>query len=285
MATATITTRIANPAHRRKRRRNLSAKQVRFFGTKRQRAALKANRSRNTTHHRKNSARHHRKRTRKSNPGEILALINPATKRRRNKMAATKRRSRRNAAGRHHRRHHRKNPSTVRVYNRRRRNVHHRVHHRKRNPGTYGRPMDWLSLGLGALAGGVGATTLPQMILGTSNTGPIGYLANAAATGILAVIGHMAFKRNASLVAGIIAGGAGAIIKRVIGDYSLLGQYGAALGLGDYLASDFLTPQSMVNGLQTAQLSQPSWAQAPTTVVNVAGAGAGMGALVGGRLY
>ena len=124
-------------------------------------------------------------------------------------------------------------------------------------------------------------------MLSSSNTGAVGYLANLAGTGILAAAAHMFMKGNKALVAGIIAGGVGATIKRVIGDYSLLGQYGASLGMGDYLSSDFLTPQSLVNGPTSAQLIKPSWgnaAPAAPTPVNVAGAGGGMGYL-GRPLY
>src|SRR5689334_12553433 len=115
MAWSTVETKIANPARKRaggKKRRNvakkLSAKQIKFFGTKRQRAALKAKRRKpakkrhTTARKRTNPTRRVRRRTvavrrtrakssaprrrtrRRSNPGEIVSLLlgNPSTKRR-----------------------------------------------------------------------------------------------------------------------------------------------------------------------------------------------------------
>ena len=189
-------------------------------------------------------------------------------------MAAKKhKRQRTNAAGKTKRR----NPAKK----------HHRT--RRHNPGGMV-VKDWLSLGAGAVVGGVGATQLPQMIMSSSNTGAVGYLANLAATGLLAAAAHMLMKGNKALVAGVIAGGVGATIKRVIGDYSLLGSYGQSLGMGDYLASDFLYPQTLVDGRNSAQITKPAWASQmaaaapPSKAVNVAGAGGGMGYL-GGNLY
>ena len=202
-----------------------------------------------------------RKNRRRTNPGEIFALVNPATKGRKS-MARTRRktnRRRKNAAG------------STRRHSRRRMNTRHR---RRSNPGG-AVVKDWLSLGAGAVVGGVGATQLPQLVLSTSNTGAIGYLANMAATGILAAAAHMLMKGNKALVAGIIAGGVGATIKRVIGDYSLLGSYGASLGMGDYLTN--LNPQyTFLPSQSTGGGGAPA---AAPVAVNMAGAGGGMGYL------
>jgi hypothetical protein len=87
------------------------------------------------------------------------------------------------------------------------------------------------------------------------------------------------------LKASVLAGGVASIISRIIQDFSLLGSYSSQVGLGDYLMSDFLTPQTLTNGLHTAALNRPSWANAAApTPVNVAGAGAGMG-LIGPPIY
>ena len=303
MAVAERITIIANPAKKRKARKakggKMTAKQIKYFGSKRQRAALKSSRKRKRN---RPAAKKHRARTkpnpaprkkrrtatvsaapkkrrrrkngaakrkaRKKNPGAIYALVNPATKGPKRMARTKKKRQRKHAAG----------------TTKRRRNSGKRTMHRRRsNPGGMV-VKDWLSLGAGAVIGGVGATQLPQIVLAGSNTGAVGYLANLAGTGILAAAAHMFMKGNKALVAGIIAGGVGATIKRVIGDYSLLGQYGASLGMGDYLSSDFLTPQSLVNGPTSAQLIKPSWGNAAPTPVNVAGAGGGMGYL-GRPLY
>ena len=135
------------------------------------------------------------------------------------------------------------------------------------------------------IAGVVGTRALPQLVLGASNTGVMGYLANAASTALLTVAAHFAAPRNMVLKASVLAGGVASIISRIIQDFSLLGSYSSQVGLGDYLMSDFLTPQTLTNGLHTAALNRPSWGNAAApTPVNVAGAGAGMG-LIGPPIY
>jgi len=167
----------------------------------------------------------------------------------------------------------RKNPAGRKARRTNRRSV-------RRNPGAFGTPKDWLSLGSGAIVGGLGATSIPQMVLGTSNTGPVGYLGMAASTAILAVGGHMLFGKNVMLTAGIIAGGAGALIKRILGDYTPLGQYLGSSGMGDYLTNfNFQTPQIIGGNGNTAI------GAAGTIPVSVAGAGAGVGGLIGRSLY
>lgn len=162
-----------------------------------------------------------------------------------------------------------------------------RRHHRRRNPGfagSLGTPMDWLYGGVGVIAGVVGTRALPQLVLGSSNTGIMGYLANAASTALLTVAAHFASKSRV-LAASVLAGGAASILSRIIQDYSLLGSYSSQVGLGDYLMSDFLTPQRLTNGLQTANLMQPKWAQSAPAALPVNVAGAGVGDIYGGALY
>jgi hypothetical protein len=144
--------------------------------------------------------------------------------------------------------------------------------------------MDWLYGGVGVIAGVVGTRALPQVVLGSSNTGIIGYLANAASTALLTVAAHFAAPRNNVLKASVLAGGVASIISRIIQDYSLLGSYSAQVGLGDYLMSDFLTPQTLTAGLTSAALNKPSWGTQAAVPVNVSGAGAGMG-LIGPPIY
>ena len=158
-----------------------------------------------------------------------------------------------------------------------------RRHHRRSNPGQFGNPIQWLYGGVGVIAGVVGTRALPQMILGSSNTGVMGYLANAAATALLTFAAHFAAPKNFVLKASVLAGGAASILSRVIQDYSLLGSYSASVGLGDYLMSDFLTPQTLTNGLQNAGLNKPGWASQASMPVNVAGAG--VAGITGPPLY
>jgi hypothetical protein len=295
--------------------KKLSAKQVRFFGTPRQKAALKAKRK-NSSHrprtkarttpkranpkHKRNAARkvitgygstvmnpRRKKRKknaagktnvvfngkRKRNLGAIYALTANPAKGRKKSMAKAKRKKASNPRHRHAGSAKRKgNPGK---------------RHRRSNPGQFGSPMDWLYGGVGVIAGVVGTRALPQLVLGSSNTGAIGYLANAASTALLTVAAHYASKSRV-LAASVLAGGAASILSRIIQDYSLLGSYSSQVGLGDYLMSDFLTPQTLANGMQTAALNKPSWAStpAPSIPVNVAGAGSpGMGDLIGAPLY
>lgn len=243
--------------------RKLSAKQIKAgFGGKRRQTAAK--------HKRKSSAASHRPRTKKTNApkkhrasssrkrsaprkkhvarkpnlGGIFALTaNPAKGHKR--MAQTKKNKRRassksNAGKRQTKR----NPG--------------RTHHRRRaNPGTFGRPMDWLEGGAGVLTGVVAARGLPQLVLGSSNTGPMGYAANAVATAIATFAAHMAFPRHHVFSASVLAGGVAAIISRVIGDYSLLGSYSSQLGLGDYLMNfNFTTPQYLAPGNSRGLITQ-----------------------------
>ena len=302
MAVATRQVVIANPARKAKGR--MTAKQIKFFGSKRQRnrkrkrtnaarkrrPAARKHRTRSkpnpaprkrrrTTHavaapkkRRKRKNGSAKRRTRRKNPGEIFALVNPA-KGHRKKVARTRRRRtnrRRSNAGSTRR--HTRRPNTV------------RIHHRRRSNPAGMVIKDWLSLGAGAVVGSVGATQLPQLVLSTSNTGPVGYVANLAATGILAAAAHMLMRGNKALVGGIIAGGVGATIKRFIGDYSLLGSYGASLGMGDYLSNfNFPVPQSVGGAGWNQVMGGPQ--TGAVTAVNVAGAsGSGMGYL-GRPLY
>ena len=284
MATTTIETTVAN---RGRKAGGMTAKQIKFFGTKRQKAALKAARKRkssaaahrprtkpNASKKRQPAASHskpaRRKVARKQNLGGIFALTaNPAKGHK--SMAKTKQRksSKAHSTAGYKPKHHQKNPG-----------------HRRRasNPGAFGSPKDWLTGGAGVLAGVVGTRALPQLVLGASNTGPIGYVANAATTGILTFLAHLAMPRNRVFSASVLAGGVAAIISRVIGDYSLLGSYSSQVGLGDYLFNfNFGTPQIL--GGDRRSIGAPG-APSPTTVpVNVGGAGAGVAGMYGAPLY
>ncbi len=289
MAWTTVETKIANPASKgagRKTRRNvatkrkkLSAKQIMHFGTKRQRAALKAKRRRPAAKKRhavakkRNPARKvrrvvrrapvrrktssARRKVRRSNPGEIVSLLlgNPSKRRKavakRRKKTTARRRT--NPAGR-----------------RRKRAVTTRRHTRRRsNPGALGSPMDWVQGGAGVLAGGVGARLLPQIVLGASNAGPMGYAANAVAALGLGWLVHMLFPRNRVLSVATIAGGFAALLQRVISDNTSYGSILTGAGVGDYMVSSFATPQRIVDGLHSAELAVPGG-----SVVSVASAGA-----------
>src|SRR6185369_1932420 len=269
---------IANPARRKARKGNMTAKQIKFFGTKRQLAALKAKRSNaGKKAHRKAASRPksksaHRKRTpKRSNPGEIISLTlgNPA--KRRKSVAATKRKKKTATGQRHH-----KNAGTRRKKN----PAGRRGHRRRSNPAGVGLNVtDLVALGGGAVVGGTLPTVATQAILGAKNSGAIGYLANLAATFVLAwgVNRFSKGKTGHTFSMGIIAGGIGSVIKRAITDYSILGSFGQQLGMGDYMVSNWVTPQRMVDGLNSAMVEIPNGWGTPAMIAAPAGAAGGMG--------
>ena len=278
---------IANPARRNKPRRRMTAKQVRYFGTARQRAAL---RSRGASRTKKRTTHKHRE-----NTGDIVGytLANKAgKKRKRGKMAKTNtrknRRNRANAGKGHHkaaRRHARRN----------------RVN---RNPGHRRRPMRRNPMGesltnivtnaIFVIAGALGSKLLTQMVLGANNVGLIGYAGNAIVGGLMWFATEKVM-HNKVASNGVIAGPAVQIILRLINDYTPFGQYVSQLGMGDYQAQAFVTPQVLVDPYNSAQIRIPgAWLPpppppAPKTVSaasaasGVAPAATGVGDLYGGR--
>ncbi len=279
MATAVRRHVIVNPHRRRNkakgrrrknRARHLSAKQIRYFGTPAQKAGLKRSRSaKRAAAHRKRSVPKKRNRRsvahrtrRRTNPGDILSLAlgNPGGKKRRG-MAARKHHKRRAAS-------HRRNPG------RRHRRVNRR--HYRRNPAPH--ITDLFTQSIFIIGGAVGSKILTQAVLGANNVGIFGYAGNAAATAVLAMLSH-AFVKNPKVRDSIIAGGAVQIVLRVISDYTPFGKYTAQLGMGDYLASNFVTPQRYVDALNSAQVEVPAgWGPGVTAVP-----AAGMGSLYGGN--
>lgn len=261
MAWSTVKTGVMNPAEIetalgsigrkvKKMAKRLSDKQIKHFGTKRQKAALAARRaaarhngakkrSKSKSFAGKKSSHRPRSKPRSvKNPGpEILALTlgNPAQKRGHKVMATSKKKkkggggTKRNTAGR----------SSKRFGGKR--SV-------RRNPAGLGSPMDWVTGGAGVLAGVVGTRALPQVVLGVKNTGGVGYLANALVAGGLGWLAHMVFPRNRVLTASVLAGGFAALIARVIGDFT---QYGKFLtltgGVGDYMISNAPVPSRLVD--------------------------------------
>ena len=271
MAWTSVETIIANPARKRRNvAKRMTLKQRLNFGSKAQRSAakraLRGKRSNSASKHRKRTVarkrhnpspkRHsapkrrvHRTRARKrvarhrSNPGEIISLaLNPA-KRRKKAVARTKRRkaARRSNAG------HRAHRKTT------------RRHSRRRNPGQIG---SLLKTGLSVVGGAVGSKVGAQLVLGSKNTGIFGYLANAAAGGVLAW-GAKALMHDRTISQGIIIGTVVQIIVRAVGDFTPYGSFLSMQGLGDYMVSNFVTPQRMVDGLNSAMVQVPTGWGAP----------------------
>lgn len=111
--------------------------------------------------------------------------------------------------------------------------------------------------GIFVIAGALGTKLITQMVLQANNTGWIGY-------GVSALVGAVLWfatdktLHNAAASAGIIAGTVVQIIIRLINDYTPFGQYVAQLGMGDYQAQAFLTPQVLVDPYNSAQIQFPA---------------------------
>jgi len=263
MAYSKVLTTVANPATGKRKKKNmakrkLSAKQIKFFGSARQRAALKAKRKRHApAKKRRVSAKRkpnpapkrraaravkravrRKKRTvaRRKNVGEILVLTagNPAKKGKRTmaKKRYTKKKrasvKRSNPAGRRR--------TTKKSYSRKMR----------RNPGMLGGPKDWVKGGLGVIAGGVGTRLLPQLALPSMNNGPTGYALNAGAALLLAWGAHVATKDKV-ITAAVAAGGFAGLILRIVNDQTPYGRALSLSGMGDYMVSNWTQPQRITD--------------------------------------
>jgi hypothetical protein len=306
MATRVARRTIHNPGR-------LSDKQIKFFGTPAQKAALKRKRSRRRnagskrkagSFRKRSSTKIHRPRTRprhvkqRSNPGEILSLVaNPAKRRkkvmahRRRKRAASNparrsHRRRRKASAPVARRRHRRRSNPSRVVYRTRRS--HRRVGRRRNAGRSGGTgiTGLFTNALWLVGGAVGTKVLTQAVLGAKNTGFMGYIGNAvAAFGLSLLVGKLL--KNPGAGKQVLAGGIVALVLRLLSDYTPLGQYTSAIGMGDYQVSNWVTPQRYKDALNSAEVEIPAgWA--PQVIQSNAAPGApGMAAYggSGGGLY
>lgn len=167
----------------------------------------------------------------------------------------------------------------------------------RRNAGTMGGGIGpVITMGVSVLAGAVGSKLGAQIILGAKNTGIMGYAGNAAAGGLLWFLADKVMKSRAA-ANGIIAGTVAQIILRAINDYTPFGQYINSLGMGDYQMQSFVTPQVLVDPMNSAEVAIPNgWAPqvalpAPTPAAAMTagaspnggnGSGAGMSGLYGG---
>ena len=294
MATAHRRVHIANPAGQRRRRRNMSAKQIRFFGTPQQKAALKRSRA-------AKRSQSHRKRTRplakRKNFGEIVSLslgaANPARKRKaKTAMAHTKRRARR--ANRARSTTPRRRRRTAVVPHRRRSNpVARRVRRHRGNPVTHHRRRSYrrnplgaawgstFTEGLAILSGLLGSKYVAQMVLGSSNTGFMGYIANLAVGGVGGWAAGSILKKP-KLGQSFFVGSVIEVIIRVLEDYTPAGTFISSMGVGDYFASNWVTPQRYTDALNGANVQIPNGWAPVTQVISSSGASAGAAGLMDG---
>lgn len=303
--------RIHNSGRKKKR---MSAKQIRFFGTKRQRAALKSRPKRKNRARRRNfparsrilswskgrgkavPVRRHRnsgrrRRAKRKNVGEILTAslsgLNPGRKKmarrrvrrhrtsnRRRRVRAMNPRRRRRTVVHHRRRRRTSNPRVVVRYRGRR---HNRVRGRRRNPG-------FLSGKAGKVVGVLGGAALTSIMSGfipaQFNTGIMGYFA----TGIVAyaqgkIIGKVT--KSPALGDDMFIGGLAYLALKVISDMvpSIAGFL--PFKLGQIAPNSFYIPQVPVPGSMSSFMV-PS---AIPTMVAQAGMGATRGRRVGRMGY
>lgn len=247
MATIQRVRRVANP----RRRRRLTPEQIRYFGTARQRAALKRRRS---------SARKNASGVR--NPALVVTLgaLNP--QRRTPTMAATKRRRRKNTSGARRRRRIISRVSAAAPYKSRHRNPSYRrqaVRFRRRNPVMFGsKPFS-----------GAGAQMVLGGLLGVAGTKFVARMIPAGLSGFAGTFGPVINNAVGALVIGWVAGKAA---KGPFGDAVLFGgmmQVGSTLintlvpnlrladipialsgrGMGEFVPGGFVVPQNPVKGL------------------------------------
>ena len=282
MAWSEVVTEVrGNPAGRPKKKRkpmakrNMSAKQIRFFGTKRQKAALKAKRKK--VHHKVHRHKAARKATNRARPRPKAKKVHrPRTAKKRTSnpgpemLALTLGNSARKGGGKHMARSRKKKrSSTSHRSNSPRRHSKKVMHHlkRSRNPAGLGNPMDWVTGGAGVLTGVVGTRAIPQLILGSSNTGAMGYIANGITAAGLGFLSHMFFPRNRVLTPAVVAGGFASLIARIIGDYTTYGQYLSLTGVGDYMVSNVVAPQRLVNPSGAMVEVPTGWGSSPPSLV------------------
>lgn len=147
------------------------------------------------------------------------------------------------------------------------------------------------TIGLGTVGGALGSKLLTQMALGTKNEGVLGYAGNAV-VGAGLWWATLKVSKNRTLSNAILGGTAAQIVLRLINDYTPFGMYVANLGMGDYQAQAFVTPQVLVDPYNRAEIQIPgAWlpppalpAPAPPMAAHAAMAGgsAGMGSLYSG---
>lgn len=205
----------------------------------------------------------------KHNPGaEIIGftLANPGNIRKEHSTSMAKKKKA-SHAGKHH-----PGGYAMTKYNKGAMHKAHKKHHH--NPGMLSNLGPMVTNALFVIVGALGSKLGAQAVLGSNNTGPMGYAANA---GVGAVMWFLAAKvmKNANAAAGVVAGTLVQILLRIINDYTPFGSYVAQLGMGDYQMQSFVTPQVLVDPWRNADIQIPAgWGPAAATM-----AGAPMAAL------
>lgn len=198
--------------------------------------------------------------TRSNTGGEILAYNlatgNPGA--RKGTMAKTKKKSYHKRPG-SKRKSYKKNTGQTHHHT-----THHRKYPKRRNTGSsagMGSVGGLVTTGTFAIVGALGSKLGAQLVLGTNNTGPVGYLGNAAVGAGMWFLADKVLK-NRNMGHGILIGTVIQIILRVVNDYTPFGSYVANLGMGDYQMQSYVTPQILLDPVNSAAISIPNgWGQ------------------------
>ena len=301
--------RLANRRHRNKRRSGMSEKQIKFFGTPKQKAALRARnkRRRHRTTNRKRRATTNRggvhlspfrrkrrtNRKRRVNVGHILTVLpagNPGRKRRKNRSMARTRNYRRRRHNRSHhrtynrRRHNRRTYNrrhrapvmmNRRRHNRRRRHHYYPVHNRRRRHNQGGAVSRDIANALYVVGGLVGTGMITGFLPSTLTTGWIGMVT----TGVSAlVLGQVAGKitKNKALGTYVTVGGMAIVVIQLMQQIfpamsiPICGSAGTH-GMGLLTSSNFYVPQVNVNGSMASFYNPASIPVAAPVVVPASG--------------
>jgi hypothetical protein len=156
----------------------------------------------------------------------------------------------------------------------RRRNTGRRMNHRRnsvrrRNPGT-GSIGEVVTTSTFVLVGALGSKLGAQLVLGSNNTGAVGYAGNLAIGGVLWFITDKVMK-NKTAASGVIAGTVAQLILRLINDYTPFGSYLQNLGMGDYQMQSYVTPQILTDPTNNSNLLIPNGWGAPALPAAAAG--------------
>ena len=136
--------------------------------------------------------------------------------------------------------------------------------------------------GLFVLGGLLGSKYFTQLVLGASNTGVLGYGGNLVAGGLLSW-GVNSFLKNRKGAQAVFVGSVIEVIIRLLNDYTPYGSYVKELGVGDYLASNWVSPQRYVDPMRSAQVEIPGgWAPTTQVVVSSNAAPKGVSGLYSG---
>ncbi len=195
--------------------------------------------------------------TRSNAGGEILAYNlatgNPGA--RKGSMATKKKKSYHKKPGsKSH--HYKANTGKGRHY-KPKRNPGHRRRTYRRNAGAVGSVGGLVTTGTFAVVGALGSKLGAQLVLGTNNTGVIGYAGNVAAGGVLWFLADRVMKNRAA-AHGILIGTVIQVILRALNDYTPFGSYVANLGMGDYQMQSYVTPQILLDPVNSAAIAIPS---------------------------